>query len=191
MTTKTKTTKKSKKNNTAEHIASEAAPKAPEATTAVIDAPAADPEPAEAPKKKRAVKTASPKVAKAEKPARAKRIVTEGPAADTPEQGSILALAHDYIDAQKSMTGATRRSYLGDLKVACEHFGETEPIIKLTAKRVLAFFESDRVTKKRNGRPKSPLSINKTRRALRQALAWAASTGLIPTAPIPELAPAK
>jgi hypothetical protein len=42
---------------------------------------------------------------------------------------------------------------------------------------VLLFFTNDRVMKTPSGRPKSPLSYEKTPRVLRQALAWAEALG--------------
>ena len=38
----------------------------------------------------------------------------------------------------------------------------------------------------RSGRPKSPLSVDKTTRVLRQALVWAEQNGLMAKAPLPE-----
>lgn len=51
----------------------------------------------------------------------------------------------------------------------------------------MLFFTSGRVMKTRSGRPKSPLSIDKTRRVVRQALVWAEGAGLVAKASLPEL----
>jgi hypothetical protein len=65
--------------------------------------------------------------------------------------------------------------------------GKHMPAADLTADRILAFFASERVTKTRSGRTKSPLSVDKTRRVLRHALAWGverriADAGIAPAA---------
>jgi hypothetical protein len=44
---------------------------------------------------------------------------------------------------------------------------------------------SERVTKTQSGRGKSPLSIDKTRRVLRQAIEWGVAKGIVEAATIP------
>lgn len=83
-------------------------------------------------------------------------------------------------------SGTTLSSYRAELETAGEALGLDADVTKLTPDRVREYFESDLVTRKRNGKPKSPLSIDKTRRVLRQALVWAAKQGLIEKAPLPE-----
>ena len=49
----------------------------------------------------------------------------------------------------------------------------------LSADAIAQFNASERVTTVKSGKPKSQLSIDKTRRVLRQALAWAHEAGLV------------
>jgi hypothetical protein len=76
-------------------------------------------------------------------------------------------------------------SYRMDLAAALEHFGGDTPVASLTPAKVAAFYASDGVTKKRNGKRRSEITIAKTRRVFRLALVWAAEKGLIEKAPIP------
>jgi hypothetical protein len=76
-------------------------------------------------------------------------------------------------------------SYRMDLAAALEHFGEDTPVASLTPAKVANFYASDGVTKKRNGKRRSDVTIAKTRRVFRLALTWAAGKGLIEKAPIP------
>jgi len=77
-------------------------------------------------------------------------------------------------------------SYSIDLGLAVREVGEDTRIKALTPEKIGAFFESDAVTKTRTGKPKAKPTIDKTRRVLRLALVWAAETGEIPVAPLPE-----
>ena len=88
-------------------------------------------------------------------------------------------------DAGKSE--GTIFSYRLELVMAGAELGSDTRIADLTPERVLLFFTSDRVMKTRGGRPKSPLSMDKTRRVVRQALVWAESAGMVAKAPVPEL----
>ena len=51
--------------------------------------------------------------------------------------------------------------------------------------KVAAFFESPAVTMRRNGKPKTQVTIGKTRRVLRMALTWAEEECRIAKAPLP------
>lgn len=75
-------------------------------------------------------------------------------------------------------------SYRLELQLAMSELGAETPLADLSVERVGEFFASPRVTMTRAGRPKSQLSVDKTRRVLRQALTWAESAGLIKTAPL-------
>ena len=88
-------------------------------------------------------------------------------------------------DAGKSE--GTIFSYRLELTMAGAELGIDTKIADLTPERVLLFFTSDRAMKTRSGRPKSPLSYEKTRRVVRQALAWAEAAGMVAKAPVPEL----
>lgn len=89
-------------------------------------------------------------------------------------------------DAGKSE--GTIFSYRLELTLAGAELGIDTKIADLTPERVLLFFKSERVMRTRSGRAKSPLSIDKTRRVMRQALVWAETAGLVARAPVPELA---
>lgn len=141
-----------------------------------------------APKAAKVAKAPKGKKAKAEPGARSKKHAERKENKDEEAvPGSLPDISARYIAAQTGMTVATRASYQGDLNVAARYFGEGKKVSAITKAAVLEFFQADVVMKKRNGKPKSPLSINKTRRALRQALEWAAEKGLIKTAPVPEI----
>lgn len=94
-----------------------------------------------------------------------------------------------YMESLKEAdkSEGTCASYRAELVLACNDIGADTDVKELKPARVLKFFLSDGVTKKRNGKHKSPLSIDKTRRVLRQALVWAAKAGIVETAPVPEL----
>jgi hypothetical protein len=52
---------------------------------------------------------------------------------------------------------------------------------------VLAYFESAAVTKKRNGKARNQITIDKVRRVFRMALCWLVEVGVLKEAPIPEM----
>jgi len=80
----------------------------------------------------------------------------------------------------------TTASYRMELKTAMTELGETTPLVELRPPKVMAYFDSARVTKLRSGKPKAKPSIEKTRRVLRLALVWAADRGIIDWFPRPE-----
>ncbi len=84
------------------------------------------------------------------------------------------------LEARGASSG-TIASYRMELDLAAKALGADTPLSTLTDTAVAEFFESVPVTRKRNGKPKSPLSIDKTRRVLRQALVWAGHADLVPT----------
>lgn len=88
-----------------------------------------------------------------------------------------------YLQSIEDRGGSdgTIASYRMELELAGKALGTDTPVSLLSDSQVATFFESDPVTKKKNGKPKSPLSIDKTRRVLRQALVWGGHADLVPT----------
>jgi hypothetical protein len=91
------------------------------------------------------------------------------------------------IDEWTTESDGTVFSYHLELVVAGAELGIDTKIADLTPGRVLLFFTSDRVMQTRSGRPKSPLSYEKTWRVVRQALAWAEAAKMVAKAPMPEI----
>jgi hypothetical protein len=102
---------------------------------------------------------------------------------------TLADLAERYVahmeEAGKS--AGTSASYGLELKTALAELGADTKLADLAPEQVLAYFASKRVTKKKNGKHKSPLSIAKTQRVLRLALVWAVEKKLIEKAPLPEM----
>lgn len=97
-----------------------------------------------------------------------------------------MAIGYAIHMRESGKSEGTMASYRMELTTALEELGAATKVSELTPERVLLYFGSDRVMKKRNGRGKSPLSIDKTRRVLRLALLWAQSVGLVAKAPLLE-----
>ena len=102
-------------------------------------------------------------------------------------EATLGDVAEGYLAhlADEGKSEGTIFSYGMDLKIALDHFGPDTPVSAITPAKLAAFYESDAVMKKRNGRKKSSITIAKTCRVLRLALVWAAEKGLIEKAPIP------
>jgi hypothetical protein len=100
----------------------------------------------------------------------------------------LIELALKYVKHMEKAgkSNGTIASYQLELKTALDHFGAETKVADLTPEKVLLYFGSARVMKKRNGKGKSPLSIAKTQRVLRLALVWAEGAKLIVKAPLPE-----
>jgi hypothetical protein len=100
---------------------------------------------------------------------------------------TLVQLASKYVEhmEQDGKSLGTCFSYSMELKAAQNELGAETPIASLTAEAIEKFNKSKRVTRLKSGKPKSQLSIDKTRRVLRLALAWAAQSGLIAASPIP------
>jgi hypothetical protein len=98
---------------------------------------------------------------------------------------AVLADAYAAEMERAGKSAGTIASYRGELVVAMQELGAETPIASLTAERVGEYFTSDRVCKLKSGRGKSPLSIAKTCRVLRLALAFAADQKWIESAPLP------
>lgn len=106
---------------------------------------------------------------------------------------TLAELSDRYIraleDAGKSQ--GTAFSYRLELALAQKELGAETLLRDLTPERVREFFECARVCRTRGGVLKARVSVEKTKRVLRQALVWAQAAGLIEVAPLPaEGAPA-
>ena len=95
----------------------------------------------------------------------------------------------DFIEKDGKSVG-TCFSYCMELKTAMSELGAETLVATLTADDIKKFNNSKRVTKLKSGKPKSQLSVDKTRRVLRLALAHAEQSGLIAASPIPAKASA-
>jgi site-specific recombinase XerC len=119
--------------------------------------------------------------------------VNEAPAphtvAHSPTGLTLAGLADAYINALGTVGKGlgTQLSYRLDLSVALKALGEETRLDELTEEKVTAFFESATVTKTRTGNAKAQVSIDKTRRVLRQALAYAVKEGHIATTPVAQI----
>jgi hypothetical protein len=102
---------------------------------------------------------------------------------------TLAGLADAYINALGTVGKGlgTQLSYRLDLSVALKALGEETRLDELTEEKVTAFFESATVTKTRTGNQKAQVSIDKTRRVLRQALAYAVKEGHIATTPVAQI----
>ncbi|MBI5364690.1 MAG: hypothetical protein HZA53_16055 [Planctomycetes bacterium] len=110
-------------------------------------------------------------------------------AARTKTTGLTLGeLADRYLRhlETRGATLSTRFSYHLELWVALDVLGRHTPVSDLTLERLAAFYTCDRVTKTRTGQPKAHVSVEKTRRVLRQALVWVQGAGMIEKAPVLE-----
>ena len=90
----------------------------------------------------------------------------------------------DFIEKDGKSVG-TCFSYCMELKLAHSELGAETLVSAITADDITKFNNCKRVTKLKSGKPKSQLSIDKTRRVLRLALAHAEQSGLIEKSPIP------
>ena len=120
--------------------------------------------------------------------AAAKPKAAKGKGRKTKADMTLDDLAQRYVGhlEESGKSAGTGASYALELKTALAELGATTKLADLKAEAVLLYFGSDRVQKKRNGKRKSPLSIAKTQRVLRQALVWAEGKGWIEKAPLPE-----
>jgi hypothetical protein len=175
--------------DTTETTTTDPAP-APKKRKAKAEAPVAETPASEAPKK-----TRKPKVevaAAPETPAPIEPTPTPAPKKGkrTKSTATLADVFKGYVESLEAegKSDGTIASYRMELALAGDDLGLDTPIADIKPERVLLFFTSDRVVKKRNGKSKSPLSIDKTRRVLRQALTYAETAKLVAVAPVPELA---
>jgi hypothetical protein len=100
-----------------------------------------------------------------------------------------LACLADLFLGDLEQAGKSRGTVFGysiDLALAIKYFGGKEaPATVLTTESITEFFESDAVTKTRTGKPKAAPTIDKTRRVLRQVLAWGEEKGYLPHIEVP------
>jgi hypothetical protein len=83
-------------------------------------------------------------------------------------------------------SNGTLFSYKLELMTALDVLGKETPLSTLTPARVLEFNTCDRVMRTKTGVAKARPTFLKTQRVLRLALVWAAHSGLIEKAPLPE-----
>ena len=102
---------------------------------------------------------------------------------------TLAELAENYLDnlAELGKSQGTCFSYRGELELAIEWLGAETKLADLGEPQVRGFFECPSVNRTRTGKLKSPLSIAKTQRVLRQALVFAVEKGWIKAAPLPEV----
>lgn len=131
------------------------------------------------PTKRKTSKKPARKKATAKKPATKKGAATPGM---TLEDLAAKWLAQLEKDGKSE---STVFSYRQDLRTAIKALGADTKLSALTPQKVGSYFNSDTVTKKRNGKPRTQRTIDKTRRVLRMALEWAETKGFVEKAPIP------
>jgi hypothetical protein len=98
-----------------------------------------------------------------------------------PPTATLEDLATGYLThlEETGKSQGTVFSYRLELAVALDELGATTPVRELTAERVEAFFATDRVTKTRAGVLKARVSVEKTKRVLRQAIEWGVERGIV------------
>lgn len=121
--------------------------------------------------------------------AQSKTPKTRKPAA-APGATTLKALADGYVRhlEEDGKSHGTIFSYQMELTLALTQLGPETDAALLTAEQVEKYFQSDAVTKTKKGRTKAKPTVDKTRRVLRLALAWAAEKGLIARSPIADAA---
>jgi hypothetical protein len=136
---------------------------------------------------KKATNTARRTAPTAAKTAAAKKPTPKGK--KPPRDITVGQLAESYLCHLEAIgkSRGTVFSYGIELKTAVKHFGADTRAASLTTKQVREYFEGDAVTKNRKGKPKSQLTIDKTRRVFRFAVEWLAEVGVIKDPPIPDL----
>lgn len=164
---------------------------------ALVDAPVAtEPEATPAPKPKGKKKTKDPTTAEVgATPVVVDAVPKPKGKKAKPAAGDITLaeLSDRYIAALEAQgkSQGTAFSYRLELALAQKELGAETLLRDLTPQRVQEYFECTRVCKTRGGVLKARVSVEKTKRVLRQALVWAHQAGLIASAPLPvESAPA-
>lgn len=100
---------------------------------------------------------------------------------------SLTALGERFLKHLEAIgkSRATVFSYSIDVGLFCRELGTEMDVATITADRFAEFFASDAVTKTRTGKPKSKLTIDKSRRVARQVLEFAVADGIIEKSPVP------
>lgn len=81
--------------------------------------------------------------------------------------------AYTNVLRAQGTTPSTIASYSAELNSAAKYFGADANPLAISAAALEKYFWSPQVNQKRDGSPRSQLTIDKTRRALRMALEWA------------------
>ena len=117
-------------------------------------------------------------------------VVEEPPKKKAKKAITLADLAERYLAHmdRKGNSAGTIASYGMELKTAIAALGADTPIAGITPIAVAEYFGSDRVTRLKNGKAKSQLSIDKTRRVLRLSLTWAVEAKLLDVVPTAEAA---
>jgi hypothetical protein len=117
--------------------------------------------------------------------------VDPGAVSDRTEALRGSPTAASWMGAARRALERGRRCAGGQVCVAQCELGAEMSIGALSRGDIERFNACERVTLLESGRPKSQLTIDRTRRVLRLALAWSAQTKLIETSPAPPDAKAK
>lgn len=84
-----------------------------------------------------------------------------------------LTLGYTNALRAQGTTPSTIASYTAELNSAAKYFGADANPLTISAAALEEYFWSPQVNNKRDGSPRSQLTIDKTRRALRMAFEWA------------------
>lgn len=84
-----------------------------------------------------------------------------------------LTLGYTNALRAQGTTPSTIASYTAELNSAAKYFGADANPLTISAAALEKYFWSPQVNQKRDGSPRSQLTIDKTRRALRMAFEWA------------------
>jgi len=103
---------------------------------------------------------------------------------------TLRQAADEYVEHLRAAGKAdpTVRSYAGDLEMAVRHFGAEKAMGKFLKVHVKRFLDSEPFNKRRNGTPKSEVTVRKSKRAVRQFFEWAVEQGYMTGVPITESA---
>jgi site-specific recombinase XerD len=103
-----------------------------------------------------------------------------------PETMTLKTCADEYVAHLKAAGKAenTIGSYACDLNLVVEHFGADKAMAKFLPVHVRPLFDSERVLKTRAGKEKAPVSVAKTKRAIRMFFDWAGERGHIARWPV-------
>ncbi len=126
--------------------------------------------------------TEAPPAIEAPKPASKKK------RREPPPIATLETASEGFLGSMESNGNSrgTIASYGAELKLAQSEIGAETPVAEITPEMITTYFESPRVTLLRSGKPKSQLSIDKTRRVLRLAIDWATREGWIEKSPVPK-----
>jgi hypothetical protein len=130
----------------------------------------------------------APKPKAASKPKPTKKKPSKAQTKPEGAEGKTLrALAEAFLQqlAREDKSDGTIFSYRQELRTAMLELGEETLIASITPDTVQEFYDSDRVTKLKSGKPKAKPSIDKSRRVLRLALLYAVEAGWLKKAPLP------